>query len=87
VARVLPHGLQAKITAGSWPEPAVFSFLRSEGRIAEEDMRQTFNLGLGMVLVVGMESAGRAIARLEADGIRAFEVGRVEKGNRGAVIE
>ena len=87
VARVLPHGLEARIRAGSWPEPEVFSFLRSEGRIAEDDMRQTFNLGLGMVLVVGEQSAGAAIDVLEGRGVEAFEVGRVEKGNRGAVIE
>ena len=50
--RVLPEGLEADVAWGSWPDPPVFELLRAETGASEDDLRATFNLGVGMVLVV-----------------------------------
>jgi phosphoribosylformylglycinamidine cyclo-ligase len=51
--RILPPGVDARIRPGAWPEPAIFGLLRRAGAVAEDDMRRTFNLGVGLVAVVG----------------------------------
>src|SRR5258708_4395908 len=50
--RILPAGLAARIDPSSWPVPAIFEKLRAIGDISEADYRRTFNLGIGMILVV-----------------------------------
>jgi len=51
--RVLPAGVGAEIFPDSWEEPAVFRLIRVVGNVPEPEMRRTFNLGVGMILVVG----------------------------------
>ena len=75
--RVLPTGLEADVAWGSWPEPAVFELLRTETGASENDLRATFNLGVGMVLVVPPDLADQVIARAEGSGSAAFPVGLV----------
>jgi len=75
--RVLPAGLEADVAWGSWPEPPVFELLRAETGASEDDLRATFNLGVGMVLVVPPDRADQVIARAEASGSTAFPVGLV----------
>ncbi len=65
--RVLPAGVGAEIYPESWVEPAVFGLIRAVGRVPEEDMRRTFNLGVGMILVVGEERLGELLAALPGD--------------------
>ncbi|NOZ04772.1 MAG: phosphoribosylformylglycinamidine cyclo-ligase [Chloroflexi bacterium] len=74
--RALPAGLRAAFDWGSWPIPPIFSLIQRLGNIDDQEMRRVFNLGLGMVLVVAPEDAGRA---LETLGIGAWMVGRVER--------
>jgi phosphoribosylformylglycinamidine cyclo-ligase len=50
--RVLPEGLGVEITRGSWPVPAIFPALQSAGGISPDEMWRTFNMGIGMVVVV-----------------------------------
>jgi phosphoribosylformylglycinamidine cyclo-ligase len=50
--RILPRGLGVRIRLGSWPVLPVFELLRKLGRIPEQDWRRTFNLGIGMILVI-----------------------------------
>ena len=59
VKRIIPDGLEGRIDFGSWAVPPIFGFLQSEGNIPEEEMRRTFNLGIGMVLVVPPQEAER----------------------------
>ncbi len=75
--RVLPEPLEADIAWGSWPEPPVFELLRAETGASEDDLRATFNLGVGMVLVVPPDRADQVIARAEGSGSAAFPVGFV----------
>ncbi len=59
VQRVIPEGLVARIDFGSWAVPPIFGFLQNEGNIPDDEMRRTFNLGIGMVLVVPPQVAER----------------------------
>jgi phosphoribosylformylglycinamidine cyclo-ligase len=53
--RCLPDGLGARLDSGAWDVPAVFDLIRSRGRVARDEMWGTFNMGLGMILVVGRD--------------------------------
>ena len=75
--RVLPDGLEADVAWGSWPEPPVFELLRAQTDATEQDLRSTFNLGVGMVLVVPPALAERAIAHASGLGSAAFPIGVV----------
>jgi phosphoribosylformylglycinamidine cyclo-ligase len=84
--RVLPAGSVARLRLDQ-PEPAVFGFLRRGGPVAEDEMRRTFNLGVGMIAVVAAGAEERAIAALTAAGERAFVLGKVDAGKAGAEAE
>lgn len=81
--RILPEGIRARIRRGSWPEPPIFGYIRREGSVPEEDMRRTFNLGIGMVLVLPQEQAGRAATLLAARGETPHALGDLVAGDRG----
>ena len=83
--RVLPDGCRAVIASGSWPVPAVFRWIGSAGLVPEEDMRSTFNLGVGMALVVSAESAERFASALRQAGETVYAIGRIDAGDRGVV--
>jgi phosphoribosylformylglycinamidine cyclo-ligase len=83
--RVLPDGLGADVAWGSWPQPPVFEVLRAETDASEDDLRSTFNLGVGMVLVVPQDAAGLVVERAGGRGTAAFPVGAVRA--RGAAEE
>jgi phosphoribosylformylglycinamidine cyclo-ligase len=75
VPRVLPDGLAARFEAGSWRVPALFDLIQQRGEVSDADMYHTFNMGLGVVLVVAPEEA-EAIGAQVRD---AKPVGRVVK--------
>jgi phosphoribosylformylglycinamidine cyclo-ligase len=60
VPRALPEGLGAEIDRGSWTVPPVFELVQREAGASDDEMFETFNMGIGMVLVVPPESAERA---------------------------
>jgi phosphoribosylformylglycinamidine cyclo-ligase len=85
LVRVLPEGARAVITTGGWERPVLFRWIASAGSVPEADLRATFNLGIGMVLVVAATAAERIAATLAAAGERAIELGRIENGARDVV--
>lgn len=78
--RSLPKGVDAVIDPSTWEVPRVFTEIQRLGGIAEAEMRQVFNLGLGMVAAVPAEDTYRALDTLRTAGVRAVEIGVVEKG-------
>ncbi len=76
VPRALPPGLGAAIERGTWTEHPIFALVQRESGASDDDMFSTFNMGLGMVLVVGPEDADRVLAG--GDGAR--RVGTVVTG-------
>ena len=86
IPRALPDGTRAVLERGSWEVPALFGEIRRLGRVSDEEMARVFNLGLGMVLVVGAASAGDALEALGTAGLAPVIVGRVEEGEPGVEL-
>lgn len=85
VPRALPDGLRAVVKEGSWPEPPVFGLLRALGDVDEDEMRRTFNMGVGFVLVVGKSEADALIGALRQNGLDSYLIGDISKGEGGVV--
>jgi phosphoribosylformylglycinamidine cyclo-ligase len=83
--RVLPRGTAAAIDLGSWPVPPLFEHLRELGNVPQDEMLRTFNMGLGMLLVVPLAKFKKAQTVLERVGEKAFTVGRIVKGERKVI--
>ncbi len=78
--RCLPAGLGAVLDRSAWEVPPVFSIVQSLGNVAEQEMLQTFNMGLGLVLVVPDSEADLAVRLLREAGERPLVVGEVVPG-------
>ncbi|MBM0067548.1 phosphoribosylformylglycinamidine cyclo-ligase [Alkalicoccobacillus gibsonii] len=85
VPRMLPAGTKVEIDNGSWPIPAIFNVLKREGELSEKDLFSTFNMGIGMMLVVPEEEHLDVIRTLEAEGEQAYIIGRVTEGEGVAI--
>jgi phosphoribosylformylglycinamidine cyclo-ligase len=83
--RVLPEGCQAVIDPRAWPAPPIFRVIQEGGRVAEAEMRRTFNMGIGYLLVVRAGDVASAAHALTAGGERVFEVGEIRDGARSVV--
>jgi phosphoribosylformylglycinamidine cyclo-ligase len=73
-ARILPAGTAVHLRRGSWPIPPIFQLIQQLGHVDEAEMARTFNLGLGMLVVV---SAGQLEQALEVLGDQAWAVGEI----------
>ena len=80
--RVLPRGTAAAIELGSWPVLPIFEHLQQLGNVPQDDMLRTFNMGLGMLLVVPAAKFKKAQSVLERVGEKAYTIGRIVKGER-----
>jgi len=81
--RILPAGCRMEIRLGSWPVPPIFTLIAEHGHVPQDDMLRTFNMGVGMVLVV-RESDLDAVARLLRRKRQTFwQIGRITQGTRG----
>jgi phosphoribosylformylglycinamidine cyclo-ligase len=81
--RVLPDGLRAVIKVGAWEIPPVFRLLAEKGQVPEDDMWRTFNLGVGMVLVVAPKQLDKVLRKLRDSGCPGFPMGNIVKGESG----
>lgn len=85
IPRILPRGTQAEIDYGSWPVHPIFTLLAEQGGIDQAAMFRTFNMGIGMVLVVRNEDAVAVIQELERLGEKAYLIGRITCGEQQVV--
>jgi phosphoribosylformylglycinamidine cyclo-ligase len=81
IPRVLPKTLDAEINRASWRPPAMFELIRRDGDIAQDEMFKTFNMGVGMILVVSPADEPAVLKSLKDDGEDAWTVGRIVRGN------
>jgi phosphoribosylformylglycinamidine cyclo-ligase len=86
LVRILPRECRAYVTRG-WPAPPVFALIQRRGRVSDSEMYRTFNMGLGMLLVLARERAEEAVARLVRSGEQAWVVGGIRRGARGVEFE
>ena len=82
IPRVMPDGLCAKINKSAIKVPPIFQMLQSTGNIPERDMFNTYNMGVGMAVIVKAEDADRAKASFRANGVDAYELGEVVTGEQ-----
>ena len=80
--RVLPKGTAAVIELGTWPVLPIFEHLQHLGNVEQEEMLRTFNMGLGMLVVVPAKKFKKAQTLLERAGEKFYSVGRIVKGER-----
>jgi phosphoribosylformylglycinamidine cyclo-ligase len=80
--RVLPRGTAAVIELGTWPVLPIFEHLQQLGNVPQDEMLRTFNMGLGMLLVVPSAKFKKAQSVLERVGEKAYTIGRIVKGER-----
>ena len=80
--RVLPKGMAAIVEMGSWPVLPVFTHMQKIGNVPQDDMMRTFNMGIGMVLVIPAAKFKRVQAVAEKQGETAYLMGRIVKGDR-----
>jgi phosphoribosylformylglycinamidine cyclo-ligase len=80
--RVLPKGVAAVIEVGSWPVQPIFEHMQKLGNVPQDEMLRTFNMGLGMLLVIPSKKFKKAQSVLERAGEKAHTVGRIVKGDR-----
>ncbi|OFT22392.1 phosphoribosylformylglycinamidine cyclo-ligase [Arthrobacter sp. HMSC08H08] len=77
LARVLPAGLAATVDRGTWELPPIFSLISELGKVPQDDLERTLNVGVGMVAIVAPDAAADAIAHLNARGAQAWDMGEV----------
>ncbi|OMF21980.1 phosphoribosylformylglycinamidine cyclo-ligase [Paenibacillus sp. FSL H8-0259] len=82
IPRVLPENVNVEINYGSWPIQPVFGLMQSKGNVSNRDMFTTFNMGIGLVLVVAEADGARALELLKASGEEAYLIGTVTEGER-----
>ncbi|MBM7568050.1 phosphoribosylformylglycinamidine cyclo-ligase [Paenibacillus sacheonensis] len=82
IPRVLPEGVNVEIAYGSWPIQPVFKLMQEKGGITNRDMFTTFNMGVGMIVVVGAEQAEEALRAAKELGEDAYIIGKVTEGSR-----
>lgn len=79
--RVIPPSLDAVVQTGSWETKPVFRFIQERGNVEGREMLRTFNMGVGMILIVPRANADTVGASLRAAGERCFEIGEVRAGS------
>jgi phosphoribosylformylglycinamidine cyclo-ligase len=84
--RILPKGLEARVNMGSWPALPLFELLREIGNVPEAEMWRSFNMGIGMILVVSQRHLQNVAAALKRARERFFQIGVLAKGRRGMAL-
>jgi phosphoribosylformylglycinamidine cyclo-ligase len=82
LVRVLPAHVSAEVAPAAWPRPALFRFIQQAGRVEEAEMREVFNLGIGMIGVLPADAVAAAQAAAAAAGVETWVIGAVRAGAR-----
>ena len=86
ISRILPQQYQCVIDLSAWDYPKIFKWLQSQGNVSDIEMRQIFNCGIGLIIVVAAENSNLAKKTLEERGETVHLIGKIEKGNHGVIF-
>ncbi len=86
IPRCLPDGLRARVEKASLKTPPIFPLLQRLGNIPERDMFNTYNMGVGMTMLVGKADADRALQTLRENGVDAYVAGEIVPGEKGVEL-
>jgi phosphoribosylformylglycinamidine cyclo-ligase len=87
ITRLLPEGCAIRIDRSSWTPNPVFSWVQGLGKIDREEMYRVFNMGIGMVFIVGKGAADKVVNHLKAAGETVHVIGEVIAGEQNCVYE
>ena len=87
IPRSIPHGLTAKINKSAVRVLPIFDLIAKTGNIPERDMYNTYNMGVGMSVVVPAAEVDKALEILTANGETAYVIGEIIKGEDGVILE
>ena len=87
IPRAIPDGLCARVEKVAVKTPGIFALLQRKGDVGERDMFNTYNMGVGMSLVVSPQTADKALEALRANGEDAYMIGEVAASREGEKIE
>jgi phosphoribosylformylglycinamidine cyclo-ligase len=82
LVRILPQDCAATVDPGTWELPPLFSTLQQAGQISTQEMREVFNLGVGLVAVLPPSAIDAAQAAAMADGVTTWVMGEIHRGSR-----
>lgn len=87
IPRVLPENCGVEVDSAAWERPAIFNLLKEWGNVAWPEMYRTFNMGIGMVLVVPADEVEKIQAHLAANNEKYYIIGKVVAGSQEVVIK
>ncbi|WP_101912152.1 phosphoribosylformylglycinamidine cyclo-ligase [Megasphaera vaginalis (ex Bordigoni et al. 2020)] len=87
IPRVLPPGIGVEIDVTSWPQLPVFGLLQKWGNVDNKEMYRTFNMGIGMIMIVAGEEADAVMAALTKAGEKAYIIGKTTGGGERVVLK
>ena len=87
IPRALPEHMGAEVNGAAWTIPPVFRLLQEWGNVDWTEMYRTFNMGIGMVLIVSSDEADRITAQLNAQNETVYHIGHVTEGAHEVVIK
>ena len=80
IPRIFPEGIGCEIKKDSYPLPPIFNIMREKAEISDEQIYNTFNMGIGMVVCVDKKDVAQTIAELESTGEKAYLIGETVSG-------
>jgi len=86
IARILPGNLDVRIYKHAWVVPKIFRLIQNKGSIEDKEMYHTFNMGIGMVLIVKSVAAKAIIAKLSKFKLKSWVIGEVVRGKREVAV-
>jgi len=86
LVRILPENVDAVLDKGSWEVLPIFRFIQSKGNVPESEMFKTFNMGIGLCLVVSPEDVEETESILSESGEKVYKIGRITEGKGRVVI-
>ena len=87
IPRALPKDLAVEIDTSKWEMPTIFRLLQQWGNVDWPEMYRTFNMGIGMILIVSAEEAEAVKAHLQVADETVYEIGKVVKGNHDVTLQ
>ena len=87
IPRCIPDGLCAKINKSTIKVTPIFNLLQRVGDIPERDMYNTYNMGVGMALIVSKETVDKAVAALVSEGVEAYVIGEIIENEEKIILE
>jgi phosphoribosylformylglycinamidine cyclo-ligase len=82
LVRILPEDCSATVDPATWELPPLFRYLQQAGQISTQEMREVFNLGVGLVAVLSPDTVAAAQAAAAGDGVTTWVMGEIQRGDR-----